>query len=302
LSLKYEECRNNLDQFVRRFQTLSASRNEATTRLQLIDTLFLECLGWSRDQVVCEESYGGEYADYTFYTFRPALIVEAKREGDYFELPAGTTRLEHSIPSLMRDYPRLSDALRHVADYCQPRGVPYGAVTNGHQVVAFVATRVDGSPALEGKALVFASPSIMLAHFLDLWQALSRYGVEENRLKFRLIGGLPELPRKLSATITKYPGLKLRNTLQTDLQILSEIVIEDLTRSPELEPEFLKECYCQSGALSQYALTSKAVLAARYAALFDSSQSGPTTVPATSKSGTSLELLAVGLARRPIPC
>ncbi len=198
------------------------------------------------------------------------------------------------------DYPRLSNALSQVAGYCQPRGVPYGAVTNGHQIVAFVATRVDGSPALDGKALVFASPSIMLAHFLDLWQALSRYGVEENRLKFRLIGGLPDLPRKLSATINKYPGLKLRNTLQTDLQILSEIVIEDLTRSPELEPEFLKECYCQSGALSQYALTSKAVLAARYAALFDSSESGPTTVPATTKSGTSPELLAVGLARRPI--
>lgn len=117
---------------------------------------------------------------------------------------------------------------------------------------------------------------------------------------YRLIGGRPELPQKLSTTISNYPGLKRRNVLQTDLQILSEVVIEDLIRSDELEPRFLEECYCQSGALSQFALTSKTVLAARYAALFDSSQPGPTTVPATTKAGVSPDLLAASLARRPI--
>lgn len=276
------------------------TRNEATTRLQLIDRLFFECLDWAKEQVKLEESYDGQYADYTFQTFRPALIVEAKREGDYFELPAGVTRIEHALPSLLRDYPNLKKALTQAAGYCQSRGVPFGAVTNGHQIVAFIAVRNDGIPPLDGRALVFDSLDYMLAHFLDLWQALSRPAIEENRLQRRLIGGHPELPQKLSATIRTYPGLKGRNVLQTDLQILSELVIEDLIRSVDLEPRFLEECYCQSGALSQFALTSKTVLAARYAALFEGPHTGPTAVPATTKEGTSPELLAFSLARRPI--
>jgi hypothetical protein len=297
---EYEESRHNLEQLVSWYGSRAGSRNEATTRLQLIDRLFFECLAWSRDQVILEEPHGREYADYTFVIFRPVLIVEAKREGDYFELPAGVNRLEHSLPSLMRDYPNLKQAIEQAARYCQSRGVPFGAVTNGHQVVAFVAVRNDGTAPLDGRALVFSSLDVMLTHFLHLWQALSRPGVDEKKILYRLIGGHPELPQKLSSTISSYPGIKGRNVLQTDLQILSELVIEDVIRSEELEPRFLAECYCQSGALSQFALTSKAVLAARYAALFDSSQPGPTTVPATTKAGVSPDLLAASLARRPI--
>ena len=296
----YEASRHNLEQLVSWYGSRTGSRNEATTRLQLIDRLLFECLGWSKDEVILEEPHGREYADYTFVIFRPVLIVEAKREGDYFELPAGVIRLEHSLPTLMRDYPNLKRAIEQAARYCQSRGVPFGAVTNGHQVVVFVAVRNDGAAPLDGRALVFSSLDVMLAHFLDLWQILSRPGVEEKKIVYRLIGGHPELPQKLSTTIGNFPGLKRRNVLQTDLQILSELIIEDLIRSEELESRFLEECYCQSGALSQFALTSKTVLAARYAALFDSSQPGPTTVPATTKSGVSAELLAASLARRPI--
>ena len=296
----YEESRHNLEQLVAWYAPRAGSRNEATTRLQLIDRLFFECLSWSRDQVILEQPHGGEYADYTFRVFRPVLIVEAKREGDYFELPAGASGLGHSLPSLMRDYPNLKHAIEQAARYCQSRGVPLGAVTNGHQVVAFVAVRNDGTAPLDGKALVFSSLEVMLAHFLDFWQALSRPGVEEKKIVYRLIGGYPPLPQKLSATISDYPGIKGRNVLQADLQILSELVIEDVIRSEELEPRFLEECYCKSGALSQFALASKTVLEARYAALFNSSTPGPTTVPATTRAGVSPDLLAASLARRPI--
>ena len=296
----YEECRDNLERLMTWYESRVGSRNEATTRLHLIDCLFLKCLGWPKEAVVLEDSQDKEYADYTFSTYRPILIVEAKREGDYFELPAGVNRLEHSIPALMRDYPNLKRAINQSARYCQSRGVPIAAVTNGHQLVAFVATRNDGTAPLDGRALVFDSLTRMLENFLELWQALSRPGIEERKLQYRLIGGYPELPRKLAATLNGYPRLKLRNVLQTDLQILSELVIEDLVRMPDLEPRFLEECYSKSGPLSQFALTSKTVLAARYAALFDASHPGPTIIPATTKTGISPDLLAASLARRPI--
>ncbi len=141
----------------------------------------------------------------------------------------------------------------------------------------------------------------MLDKFQDLWQVLSKPGVEQKKLYAKLIGNrLPELPPKLSASIVGYPGIVNRNVFQTDLQIVSELVIEDLARSHELETEFLATCYCQSGALSQYSLTSRSILQARYAALFDSDMPRPTTVPAVNKGGISPELLSESFSRRPI--
>jgi hypothetical protein len=296
----YEASRSSLGDLRSWYEANAASRNEATTRLQLIDRLFFECLGWSKNDAVLEQRHDGEYADYVFSTFRPVLIVEAKKESNYFELPVGQAKIEYSITALRRDFPNVKLAVEQVAGYCQSRGVPFGAVSNGHQLIAFVATRSDGNPPLEGRALVFDSLDHMAAHFLDLWQALSRPGIEDRKLLYRLIGAAPVLPRKLSATLADYPGLKKRDLIQTDLQILSEIVIEDVIRSPDLEPEFLRQCYCQSGALSQFALTSKDILAARYSALFDSAHQGPSTVPATTKDGISPELLGVSVSRRPI--
>ncbi len=89
---EYELCRSNLETLVASEIAKPSHRNEATTRLQLIDCLFFDCLGWSKEDVVLEESDGREYADYTFYlgfARRRVLIVEAKKEGDYFEVPVG---------------------------------------------------------------------------------------------------------------------------------------------------------------------------------------------------------------------
>ena len=296
----YESCRRNLEELATWYQ--KADRNEATTRLQVIDWLFLDCLAWSKDDITAEESYNGDYADYTFALTRKILIVEAKKEGNYFELPAGKTRIEYALTSLSRDFPNVKAAVEQAASYCQQRGVPFGAIANGHQIIAFIANRSDGLPPLEGKALVFPSLDVMLKEFPTLWDALSKPGIEEKRIQALLIGDLlPELPPKLSATISDYPGNKQRNILQTDLQIVSELVIEDLARARDLEARFLQECYCQSGALSQHALSSKAVLQARYSALFDSESPGPNVMPAVNKSGEiSSDLLADSFSRRPI--
>ncbi len=297
----YETCRSTLERLVDGYATRGLKRNEATTRLQLIDELFFNCLGWDKEDSVLEEPYGRDYADYTFMAPRRVLIVEAKKEGDYFEIPAGRDRLEYSISALMRDYPNLKLAIEQATGYCQSRGVPFGVVSNGHQIVAFVATRNDGLPPFEGKALVFPSLDFMLSHFHEFWQALSKPAIEQKKLYARLIGDiLPELPPKLSSNIAGYPGVVNRNVFQTDLQIISDLVIEDITRSHELEADFLEECYSQSGALSQFALLSKSILQARYAALFDSDTSGPTPVPAVTKEGISPELFAESLSRRPI--
>jgi len=301
-SLNYEACRKNLLEFRDYYNNHKEQLNEASTRFHLIDTLFFECLGWEKDDMEPESSYEGEYADYIFSAPRQMLIVEAKREGNYFELPSGeSSRIERSLANLIRDNQDTRNATEQVARYCQKRGVPLGCVCNGHQIIVFIAARQDGKPPLEGKALVFVSLDQMLENFLDLWNALSKVGIQEKNLQSRLLGDiLPALPPKLATTLFAYPGVKNRNVFQADLQILSELVIEDITRSREFEKTFLQECYSQSGALSQYALISKSILETRYSAIFNTNSPGPTLQSAVTKSGISPNLLAESLSRRPV--
>lgn len=297
---QYEICRANLQMLVKDYELSHGNRNEATTRLHFIDRLLFDCLGWSTTDCITEKEYENEYADYTCHAPRPLLIIEAKREGNYFEVPAGSQRVEYSIQSIMRDNPNLDRAIKQVANYCQSRGVIFAAVANGHQLVAFVAIRQD-SPPLEGRALVFPSLQFMLERFQELWNALSKPAVQDKLLEKKLVGRTAViLPAKLSARIPGYPGTKARNVFQADLRQISEIVLEDVVNAPELERKFLAECYCESGAISDYSLISKSILQTRYDTLFDEVQPGPNTIPAVNRKGVAPDLIAKSISRRPI--
>ncbi len=100
----YETCRDNLDKLGKWYSNNKGDRNEATTRFHLIDELLLNCLGWERQNITTEEVYNREYTDYVFNITRPVLILEAKKEGIYFELPEGKKDLRYSLKSLCKDY------------------------------------------------------------------------------------------------------------------------------------------------------------------------------------------------------
>jgi len=229
------------------------------------------------------------------------MIVEAKREGVYFDLPQGFTNRRYKLKTLIDDVPDLGEAIGQVAGYCQQSGTPFAVVTNGHQLVAFIASRQDGLAPTGGDAFVFESLSAAQDDFRTFWDLFSKPGVVERNLQKKLLqGDTPILPQKLSETVTQFPGQKNRNVLQTNLQILADLVFEDIAGSQELEEQFLGKCYCQSGALSQYALISKTLLSSRYEALFESTDTQPTLVPARDKKGVSKELIAESFSRRPI--
>ncbi len=302
MSSEYEAGKQAIEGLAAWYKKNVGTRNEATTRLHLIDQLLFECLLWDkRSDCIPEERFDGRYSDYTLLCPRRILLVEAKKEGIYFDIPSGLSNRQYKIRTLLKDVPNLGDAIKQVASYCQSRGVPYGAVTNGYQIVAFLASRDDGIPPEEGRAIIFESIDSLVEDFQTLWKTLSKTGVSERNLsKLLLSADTPILPKKLSELISPFPGVKNRNVIQTDLQILSDLIFEDIISSPELEDEFLKNCYCKSGALSQYALVSKALLANRYAALFKDIPKAPVLRPATTKKGISEELIAESFARRPV--
>jgi hypothetical protein len=302
---EYEEAKASLDVLIAWWRAEGEStRNEATTRIHLIDELLFSTLKWPKEQVKAEERYGGSYADYSVGSPMTRIIVEAKREGVYFDLPAGVGPGVVGLPTMTEASPAIGDAIKQALGYCHESGVPVAVVSNGHQIIAFMAFRQDGVPPLAGKALVFDSLAAMRENFRLFWDNLSPAGAETLILQSTLGDARVRTPpAKLSARIPNYPGYWTRNRLSTELQTLGDLILQDLVSAPELEPEFLSRCYSASNALSEYALVSKEILEARYSAL-ESMESEIATSAARTDDQLSDELqvdvTASSLGRRPL--
>ena len=188
--------------------------------------------------------------------------------------------------------------------YCQARGVPFGTVCNGHQFVAFLASRTDGIPPIEGRAFVLNSLQQVADQFKEFWNCLSRAGVSSRGLPLLLQESAERPPPdKLSLHIHSYPRYQIRNDLQSKLQVFGELIIEDVGKLTENKDRFLKECYASSGALSQYALISKSILQSKYSSEFEEALAGPSLLAAATKRGEpriTSEMLAQSATKRPV--
>lgn len=238
-------------------------RNEAATRLQLIDRLLFDCLGWDRDNAEVEHHSGGDYADYLLDRSGRRLVVEAKREGAWFSLPESLERITR-LSTLFQLGDPLATALTQVERYAQQRGTPYAAVCNGHQLVAFVGSRSDGVAPREGRALVFVSPEDMLDGFQVLWDALTPLGCATRRLTNSLRGPTAAPPPKLSEGIADYPGTAKATDRHLILGTVAALFQQPDVRDERDEEEFLRACYCPPGAYSQLSILNRGVLRTRY--------------------------------------
>ena len=121
-----------------------ADLNEADTRFHIIDRLLREVLGWPVGSFRLEPSTIDGYSDYHLNrpNGRPALIIEAKRTGIYFELPGNfnhkkTFRAVKTRTLLTSD--NVKKAIIQAQRYCADEGCEFGAITNGQQFILFKA-------------------------------------------------------------------------------------------------------------------------------------------------------------------
>ncbi|MZG45534.1 hypothetical protein F6X34_22200 [Dickeya dianthicola] len=297
------ECESALKELVAVYNDSDKIRNEAQTRHHIINKIITNVLAWPEDQVEVESYEEKTFTDYELGNPRQ-VIVEAKREGRAFEIPAGlSTKNIIDISTLLKSNEDLGDAIRQVQNYCSSRGTPIAIATNGHQYISFIASNQNGCSPLEGKALVFESLESMLINFTLVWNMISYYGIKEQRLMKYLTSDTRGIPNKLSSYLATYPKVRYASDLQTSLRQISELIIQDVLESKEIEDVFYQKCYCESGALSKYALLSKEMLQARYAALFSDSESSPqiTSVkPDRKEQGLDPSIMAEALSKRPI--
>jgi GTPase SAR1 family protein len=303
-NISLEQGLQNLSAIPQRYRAKITEWNEAETRFHFIDELLTTCLGWPRDHINVERHIGGEYADYILGN-PGRLIIEAKREGTHFDLPAGSrSKLIVSLPSLLASSKSCKAAVEQVQRYCSGHGVEFAAVCNGPQLIAFIGVRI-GEPPLSGKALTIHDLDGLLENFPLVWNHLSPDGVAERRL-YRLLttGTTAFLPPKPSTRLVTFPKVRYQSQLQANLRDFSELLIEDVVHADELEKQFYEECYCDTGALSRDALLSKKILAGRYAALFPTYEKTPrlhqVDTNSEGRQAFTDDVMQEALARRPI--
>jgi predicted type IV restriction endonuclease/GTPase SAR1 family protein len=278
--------------------------NEAQTRFHVIDKVLFDCFGWCRDsEVEIEKSEDQQFTDYELGKPQRLAILEAKREGIQFEIPAGASeKLITDVESIRRVSKEARKAVDQVQSYCSLRGTPVAIISNGQQYIAFLGSRQDGKSVLDGKAVVFDSLQRLKDNFNLAWQLLSSEGIKERRINRYLVSGETNLPNKLSSRLINYPKARYKSDIQSTLRSLSELFLQDAVDNDEIEKQFFIECYCESGALSQYALLSKNILEARYASLFSQTEPHPhlSSVRDRKKDNFTPDVLSEAISKRPI--
>jgi hypothetical protein len=284
------------------------NRNEAQTRFDIIDRLIRECFGWGKsiDRRIKVEKYErGEFSDYELGLPRVA-IWEAKREGIAFELPPGTARRPiQDIKSIIDRSEGARIAVEQVQQYCVARGVELAVITNGRQLVCFLASRSDGISPFDGDCFAVSDLQQLDDRFVSAWDLLSPDGIAERRYQ-RILKHGDELsvPPKLSSYLREYPRQRPMSDLQTNLRTLAELLLQDIGETEAEEARFYERCYCQSGALSQHSLLNRKILEARYAALAEAAGLNAIVGSASPKNSDpgsiTVDVLSEAMSRRPV--
>lgn len=280
--------------------TLDDIKNEAQTRFELIDTILTECLGWDRHRDIrVEQRTDVGFADYILSTSRNVMVIEAKKQNIFFELPPTQKPALVSIKNLLsKDDTNLASAMNQAKSYAQDLGISIAVITNGFQYVAFLASRSDGQSPMSGIAAVFTSLEQIVEYFPIFWGYYSRDGVLNENLANVLLKKTDEdPPRRPSSFLDDYPGVYTRNPLQADMMVLSELVLEDLTYG-DLEQTFLENCYCETGALSQYTSLARGIVSNRYEQIEDTTSVQIEGV--SDKKGIKTDFLEASASRRPV--
>ena len=148
----------------------------------MIDELLCKVFCWERNESFLEHSEGRTYTDYELGSPRIA-IIEAKKEGVTFDLPIqAKPTLKKAIKSIFISSAEAKEAIEQASAYCQSRGVPIAIVSNGHQFIAFIASRTDGLSVYDSNAFVLESLNHLRENFALAWKLLSKAGIQTRNL------------------------------------------------------------------------------------------------------------------------
>lgn len=221
-------------------------QTEQDARLQIINRLLTEVLGWPFSAIQTEEHTSPGFADYVLREgSRSVAVVEAKRTS---HLLLDTSNLELATykvggPALSSAGPAIQQAL----SYCARKGAPFAIITSGFQWIAFWALR-NGIAPDNGKAIVFPSLDSISANFAAFHDLFSRNGVNARHYQARINEAeglvLTSVERLESISREAKPALLQKSKLATDLERVFREFFGSMTG--DKDPEMLVKCFVES--------------------------------------------------------
>jgi len=217
--------------------------NEADTRAKIIDAILRECLGWSEANIRREENVESGRIDYKLvYQDVPIIIVEAKKAGEYFDIPKSMMNRRYKLKGAIETVANLTQALEQARRYCDDIGCKYAAVCNGYQLVIFAAITL-GKNWKDGYCYVFHSLVDIKENFNLFWNMLA---YEQVIIRSSLIEHFEKGKRELSFEKTiadiHFPDQSwARNRLYSQIRPISDFVFTEIL--DEARADVLKRCY-----------------------------------------------------------
>ncbi|CAN95730.1 hypothetical protein sce5567 [Sorangium cellulosum So ce56] len=237
--------------------------NEANTRIQFVNYILEHVLGWRIEDFNAEEYVDAEGAsddekkrEWLDYHLRSGetirLVVEAKRIGSTFSLPANRVQRKIPLRQLLKNNSKpISEAIRQAQKYCLKVGTLGFVVTNGFQWIASVAF-AHNVPADKIQAAVFYNLEDIQSNLQEFIDLLSPPAIADQSLMTHAIAGgslAPTFARRLNQLLR--PGEPQgKNYLAQPLHVLMNICFADLTDADHAE--MLERCYVSSEAADGY--------------------------------------------------
>lgn len=261
------ESNKVLDDLIKRHALLGeAELNEADTRIQFIDTILSQVLGWSRDQFHAEEYASplsadvakgkGKRKEWLDYHLQVGdhmrVVVEAKRIGKTFYLSRTKPQRVVRLRGLSENHGGpLAAVIRQASDYCYAVGTYAFFVTNGFQWIASVAF-AHNVPNHHLNAVVFDGLEDIRKNLQEFIDVFSPGGLTDQILLGRAIGehtASPPFARSLNE-VHRTGTPNNYNYLSSQIHLLMRLCFGDLTDAEHTE--MLESCYVGNEVTDDY--------------------------------------------------
>lgn len=244
--------------------------NEADTRHKVIDLILHDILAWPRILTKCEPITDRGRIDYLLTDEKgdDLLVVEAKREGHFFDLPShykGKISIT-AINKILSD-DNIRDALIQAQQYCLDTDCSFGSITNGDQWIFFVPFE-RGTKWSSLKCYIIPSIRIFKDNYIEIYNLLSYKAIayEKSLDKLLLQKTYTILPKFNPKNYIKSYDYEVRNNrLAAELRPIAKEFFDSL--QPD-KIEFMEKCYVNPTQFSGHYAGFKEIIQDRISPFF----------------------------------
>ena len=228
-------------------QELPDLKTEEDAKIQVINRMLTESLGWSFQDIGTERHHDNGFSDYVVSINKtPLLVIEAKRAGTV-EIGGTEKSKERVLKISGTGLKRAVPGIEQAAGYATPQGIQVAVLTDGLTWVVF-KTFIPNENYKDKQAIVFPGPDAVLHNFSRFYDLLAKAQVRKklfNSIFDDLHHDRDRLGRALKAPIEQSEITRSqKSALAFDLDRFFYSFFERL--SNDQDEDFLVKCFVES--------------------------------------------------------